>query len=176
MMPRIRMVHIAAGSLSLIVDICQSNKERLEKQFDRQTCFYNAINSQTCLIHLRIWVIVVFFKKLLIDGKSQGRCSSYHNPLPFAHLTRWQWKIGQLNLRWHFHEKPAQLPLQPWLWCSSPPSSSSAASRFTWSQCHHLCHHNVAPGAVVADAMLDNVARLEHCKHNPTMPPPLSPV
>ena len=112
-MSRIRMVHIAAGSLSLIVDICQSNKERLEKQFDRQTCFYNAINSQTCLIHLRIWVIVVFFKKLLIDGKSQGRCSSYHNPLPFAHLTRWQWKIGQLNLRWHFHEKPAQLPLRP---------------------------------------------------------------
>ena len=46
------MVHIAAWSLSLIVDICQSNKERLEKQFDPQTCFYNATNSQTFLIHL----------------------------------------------------------------------------------------------------------------------------
>ena len=33
-MPGKRMVHIATGSLSLIVDICQSNKETLDKQLD----------------------------------------------------------------------------------------------------------------------------------------------
>ena len=31
---RMRMVHIATGALSLIVDICQSNKETLDKQLD----------------------------------------------------------------------------------------------------------------------------------------------
>ena len=30
--------------------------------------------------------------------------------LPFARLTGWQWKIGQLNPRWHFPQKPVQLP------------------------------------------------------------------
>ena len=40
-MPGKRMVRIATGSLSLIGDICQSNKERLDKQFDTQTSFFN---------------------------------------------------------------------------------------------------------------------------------------
>ena len=98
------------------------------------------------------------FKKPLIAGKSKSSCSSYHPPPTFCSphwVTVENWR--QLNLRWHFPQKPVQLPLLlPWLWCS--PSSA----RFTWWQCHHcqhlLCHHNVAPGAVVADAMLDNVA------------------
>ena len=45
--------------------------------------------------------------------------------LPFARLTGWQWKIGQLNPRWHFPQKTsAAATALPWLWCSSPPPCS----------------------------------------------------
>ena len=52
-MPGKRMVRIATGSLSLIGDICQSNKERLDKQFDTQTSFFNNNGDNSEKKHVR---------------------------------------------------------------------------------------------------------------------------
>ena len=104
-MPGKRMVRIATGSLSLIGDICQSNKERLDKQFDTQTSFFNnnGDNSEekNTFDPLTRRIKCVFFKRVLADGKSLVTCSSYYpfsfHPCPLHWMTEENW--SQLNLR-----------------------------------------------------------------------------
>ena len=99
------MVRIATGSLSLIGDICQSNKERLDKQFDTQTSFFNnnGDNSEekNTFDPLTRRIKCVFFKRVLADGKSLVTCSSYYpfsfHPCPLHWMTEENW--SQLNLR-----------------------------------------------------------------------------
>ena len=116
-MPGKRMVRIATGSLSLIGDICQSNKERLDKQFDTQTSFFNnnGDNSEekNTFDPLTRRIKCVFFKRVLADGKSLVTCSSYYpfsfHPLPTSLDDRG--KLVSIKFTMTFSEKPEQLPL-----------------------------------------------------------------
>ena len=115
-MPGKRMVRIATGSLSLIGDICQSNKERLDKQFDTQTSFFNnnGDNSEKNTFDpLTRRIQCVCFKRVLVDGKSLVTCSSYYpfffHPLPASLDDRG--KLVSIKFTMTFSEKPEQLPL-----------------------------------------------------------------
>ena len=167
-MPRKRMVRIATGSLSLIGDICQSNKERLDKQFDTQTSFFNnnGDNSEkkTRSIHWReelnvfvsrgCWLMVkVWSPAQVITRSSSTLC-------PLHWMTEENW--SQLNLRWHFLKNQSSCHFcRDYDVLHLLASLDDNVKRARW-QCRHcqplLCHHNVTPGAVVARAMLDNVS------------------
>ena len=166
--PGKRMVRIATGSLSLIGDICQSNKERLDKQFDTQTSFFNnnGDNSEekNTFDPLTRRIKCVFFKRVLADGKSLVTCSSYYpfsfHPCPLHWMTEENW--SQLNLRWHFLKNQSSCHFcRDYDVLHLLASLDDNVKRARW-QCRHcqplLCHHNVTPGAVVARAMLDNVS------------------